>query len=226
MRLTATLLSTFLMLLCATYLSAQQNYAQAVNYNNSNNGFIEKNEGNAMNAIQFSADVLSDAVELFWEVKTEEAVAGYELERSVDGRNFQKIAWLNAIGEEGVSSTYLHLDDANFNSERLQYRIKAVRSDGQYLYSSTQNIDLQLSRPSIMLSANVQPNMIALDDEGLDQDQDIELLDTAGKTLLRLDPNTPDLHMDMSELKQGVYYIKMVLADGEDRVARVVKQGW
>ncbi|MEM9886877.1 MAG: T9SS type A sorting domain-containing protein [Bacteroidota bacterium] len=224
MRLTATLLSTFLICTWSVSISAQQTHAKSVNHNKSSNHWIENNEDHASNAIQFSADVLSDAVELFWEVQAEDAVAGYELQRSIDGKNFQKIAWLTAIGESGIGSTYLHLDEDSPSSDQLQYRIKAVRNDGQYLYSSIQNIDLQLSRPSIVLSENVQPSVIALDDEGLDTDEDIELIDTAGKTLMRINPNTADLRMDMSDLKQGVYYIKMVLADGEDRVARVVKQ--
>ncbi|MEM9849957.1 MAG: hypothetical protein AAF847_18850, partial [Bacteroidota bacterium] len=217
MRLTATLLSTFLMCLWSSTSRAQQAYTQSVNYNTTKNTWIEENEEDATNAIQFSADVLSDAIELFWEVSAEQAVAGYELQRSVDGQNFQKIAWLDAVGTAGTGGTYLHLDETNSSDERLQYRIKAVRSDGQYLYSATQNIDLQLSRPSIVFSKNVQPSVIALDDEGLDEEQDIELLDTSGKTVRRLSPSTSNLRMDLSDLKQGVYYIKMVLSDGEDR---------
>jgi len=220
MRLTITL---FVFILVNTFSFAQ---GQVKQVSGQSNGWLESND-NASKAIHFSADVLSDAVELFWEVSKEEAVAGYELQRSTNGENFKKIAWFASIGEGTLGGTYLHLDESPFNKDVIQYRIKAVRKDGQHVYSSTQIVDIQLSRPTIDLSASndVQPAFIALEEEGLDASAPIELLDASGKTVLRLSPNSDFLQMDLSQLKKGVYFIKMVLADGEDKIERIVKQG-
>jgi len=182
---------------------------------------------NASDAIHFSVEVFSNEVELFWEVNKESAVAGYELQRASNGENFHSIAWFNAIGEAEIGGSYLHLDDAPPLQETIQYRIKVIRKDGRYIYSSTQIIDLHLSRPIIDLSASddIQPRFIAIDDTKLDTSKQIELLDTSGKTVLRLSPNGGKLSMDLSRLKQGVYFIKMALLDGEDKIERIVKQG-
>ena len=187
---------------------------------------MEKNE-HSSKAIYFSADVLSDAVELFWEVDREDAIAGYELQRSTNGEDFKKIVWFDSVGAEEEGGTYLHLDETPFRKDIIQYRIKAICKDGQYAYSSTQIVDIQLSRPVLELSSSeeVQPSFIALDNAGLDTSKQIELLDASGKTLLRLSPSDDHLKMDLSRFKQGVYYIKMVLSDGEDKIERIVKEG-
>jgi len=220
MRLITTL---FIFILFST-MSFAQEYAKRINQQA--NIWLEKNEY-ASKAIYFSADVLSDAVELFWEVEQEEAIAGYELQRSINGGDFRKIIWFDSAGLEEEGGTYLHLDETPSHKDVIQYRIKAIRKDGQYVYSSTQIVDLQLSRPVLDFSSSddVRPAFIALDDNGLDVSKQIELLDATGKTLLRLSPSKGQFRMDLSRLEKGVYYIKMVLADGEDKIERIVKQG-
>lgn len=173
--------------------------------------------------IYLSVQVYSDAIELFWEVPSEVDLSGYELQRSVDGSDFLKIAWLKAIGEAGMGGSYLHLDSEQFFQEALQYRLKVVRQNGQFVYSATQNIDLQLTRPIITFSEEVEPRFIAVDDEGLDSEQDIEVIDNTGKTVLRLSSGADKLEMDTKSLEKGVYYVRMVLADGENRVAKIMK---
>ncbi|MEM8526636.1 MAG: hypothetical protein AAGG68_18480 [Bacteroidota bacterium] len=138
MRLTATL---FILFSTSAFALAQQ---QAVPVSHQSDVWLEENE-NANDAIQFSADALPDAIELFWEVRREEAIVGYELQRSTDGKNFQKVAWIASVGEAEIGGSYLHLDETSFRKEIIQYRIKVVRKDGQYLYSSTQIVDLRLS---------------------------------------------------------------------------------
>lgn len=220
MRKTATL---FTLILCTT-LGFSQNHAKRTS--NQSSSWLEEHE-KASESIQFRADVLSDEIELFWEVNQEQAIAGYELQRSANGEDFKKIAWFSSIGQGEIGGTYLHLDETPFNKAVIQYRIKAVRKDGQYVYSSTQIVDIQLSRPTIDLSASddVQPAFIALDEEGLDSSEPIELLDASGNTVLRLSSARENLRMDLSQLQQGVYFLKMVLADGEDKIERIVKEG-
>jgi hypothetical protein len=185
--------------------------------------WAESKQANDDDEVTFDIRVLADAVELFWEVAIEQDIESYEVQRAINDEPFSKIAWFAASGVDDVGGAYLHLDQDHFQQEALQYRIKVNRADGQIAYSLSQTVDLQLTRPCILLSENVEPRFIALDDEGLDVEKDIELLDSAGNTVLRLDCNSEKLEMDTQSLKQGVYYLKMVLADGENRVARIVR---
>ncbi|MEN0050850.1 MAG: hypothetical protein AAF806_27530 [Bacteroidota bacterium] len=131
MRKTATL---FTFILC-TIIGFSQNHVRPIS--NPSNEWLEENE-KANKAIQFTVDVLSDAIELFWEVSREQALAGYELQRAINSSNFEKVAWFTAVGEDEIGGTYLHLDENPYYKDVILYRIKAVRKDGQYLYSSTQ----------------------------------------------------------------------------------------
>lgn len=185
--------------------------------------WVEEKDSQMEEEVYLSIQVYSDAIELFWEVPSEIDLSGYELQRSIDGSDFLKIAWLKAIGDTDFGGSYLHLDSERFFQEALQYRLKVVRQNGQFVYSAAQNIDLQLTRPIITFSEEVEPRFIAVDDEGLDAEQDIEVIDGTGKTVLRLSSKADKLEMDTKHLKKGVYYIRMVLADGENRVAKIMK---
>ncbi|MEM1325203.1 MAG: hypothetical protein AAGI23_04570 [Bacteroidota bacterium] len=210
MRWTFTFVAVFFMMTSLVSQSSTTNWA-------------ESKQTSDTEEVALDINVLSDGIELFWEVSLEQQIASYEVQRAVDGRPFEKIAWFAASGEGETGGAYLHLDQDYFEQEALQYRIKINKTDGQVAYSLSQHVDLQLSRPCIRLSENVQPRFVALDDEGLDAEKDIELLDSSGNIVMRLDCKSEKLEMNTQSLRQGVYYLKMVLADGENQIAKIVK---
>jgi photosystem II stability/assembly factor-like uncharacterized protein len=73
--------------------------------------------------------------ELRWDVEQEQNLSRYELERSLDGINFQSIGTITARNLTAPSS-YLYTDNIrNIASSSFYYRLKAVNTDGTYFYS-------------------------------------------------------------------------------------------
>ncbi len=91
-----------------------------------------------------------------WTNLTESNVAVYEIERSTDGINFQKIGTTLASSNAGGSATYdfstTQLDNKNY------YRIKAVEMDGTIYYSVIITIS-QLTAQGLQLFS-IYPNPV------------------------------------------------------------------
>ncbi|MCX6208534.1 MAG: M43 family zinc metalloprotease [Bacteroidetes bacterium] len=73
-----------------------------------------------------------------WETKKEDGVKNYEIERSIDGKNFEKIGVVNAIGNSNNSAFYQFSDDNAYkqNTNNLYYRLKMNDNNGKYTYSN------------------------------------------------------------------------------------------
>ncbi len=68
-----------------------------------------------------------------WTVKDETNIAGYEIEKSSDGKNFTKTASVAAVNN--LSTAYNWTDEAPLNGMNF-YRIKINEQNGQFKYSS------------------------------------------------------------------------------------------
>lgn len=73
--------------------------------------------------------------QLHWSVTDEQDISGYELERSVDGISYQKIATKTALNGSGAI-TYQHNDPVNANATEYYYRLKILENDGSWSYSA------------------------------------------------------------------------------------------
>lgn len=89
----------------------------------------------------FTVRTVEDGNALRWETSSEVNNAGFEVERSTDGRTFQAIGKVaaHADGTDGAVYTFL---DGGFSGAVNFYRLKRVDQDGRYDYSQvvkTQN---------------------------------------------------------------------------------------
>ncbi|OSZ73717.1 hypothetical protein CAP36_17070 [Chitinophagaceae bacterium IBVUCB2] len=83
----------------------------------------------------FTGQNVNDANQLKWDVVEEYNLSHYEIERSVDGFNFQRIANANARNSTAASS-YYHTDNIRtIATSSFYYRLKAINTDGTYFYS-------------------------------------------------------------------------------------------
>ncbi len=74
------------------------------------------------------------SIELRWTTASEENNAGFEIERSLDGKNFVKIGFISGKGTTTEINNYYFTDDFIF-SEKLYYRLKQIDYSGIFSYS-------------------------------------------------------------------------------------------
>lgn len=93
-----------------------------------------------------------------WNTFSEPASAHFELERSVDGRNYEMIKMAPGAGASNTVKYYNYVDN-NFpsNEKVLYYRLKMVEQSGQYQFSKVITL-----KPSVATYiVNVYPSLVA-----------------------------------------------------------------
>jgi hypothetical protein len=109
--------------------------------------------------LSFSADIEQNDAQLTW--KTADAVnfSHFEVERSVDGLNYNKIGQKDAAtGSADHLYTFTDADAADHTSSygKVLYRLKMVDNDGKFKYSQVVNVVFRKSKKSFVIST--QPN--------------------------------------------------------------------
>ena len=83
---------------------------------------------------QFSANAINEKVRLDWVTLSEENSAYFEIERSIDGVEFESIGKVDAMGQSSEEANYFIYDGSPFKGNNY-YRLKQVDLDGQFEYS-------------------------------------------------------------------------------------------
>ena len=82
----------------------------------------------------FTAQASNGKIKLFWETATETNNRGFEIERSIDKKNFIKIGFVDGAGTSTESHSYFFTDD-NSTQKEVYYRLKQIDYDGTFWYS-------------------------------------------------------------------------------------------
>ena len=125
-------------------------------------------------------------VTVLWKVQNELNLTNYEVQRSIDGRNFESILTQLPEHNQGGAVNYQALDRGVVAGD-LFYRIKAISLSGQVQFSATVKVTAVATKASITVYPNpvtgkqMQVRFIAVEG-GLYQ---LQLLNAAGQTIYR-----------------------------------------
>jgi photosystem II stability/assembly factor-like uncharacterized protein len=86
--------------------------------------------------LNFNGRLYQNNILLEWNTSYEFNSSHFELEKSYDGANFQKIAKITAAGNSNSLQQYSYLDQGTL-SEFNYYRLKMVDIDGKFIYAQT-----------------------------------------------------------------------------------------
>jgi len=124
---------------------------------------------------------------IIWETAQEFNNDHFEIERSYDGENFEKIAYIAGSGTKNSTTTYMFFDDKVNNDFNVYYRLKQVDFDGFIHYSNIIYLNgNEENASSVTLYPNPLEEGTTLNlkfgdfDEG---DAQISLYDLAGKLI-------------------------------------------
>ncbi|MBD3374970.1 hypothetical protein GF406_08055 [candidate division KSB1 bacterium] len=97
---------------------------------------------------EFSGEAGHNRVELKWVVKTQVNVKGYELYRSLDGTNFERLKFVQANYDKDTDIVYTYTDTKVFKStgHTFHYKLKIVDNDGTVIdYDKTLTLSPHIS---------------------------------------------------------------------------------
>lgn len=91
----------------------------------------------------FTAIGTKTGIQLNWETTTETNNLGFDIERSSNGKDFQKIGFVSGKGTTTSKSVYSFLDQSD-DFTKQYYRLKQIDLNGSFKYSPTVEIDLSV----------------------------------------------------------------------------------
>lgn len=187
------------------------------NFENSNcMGFSEAAftvEGSTLplELVRFEAEGRKKDIQVYWEVRQEEDLSGYTLERSDDKQFFKPIAWMHAEGK--AMNWYEHLDKEVELNQWYYYRLKMLHLDGKVAYS-----DIKAARLKARGTLDVYPNptngssKMIINAPNSDRLW-VEIMHSNGQQIrafaLDVDAGVYEQVLDLGDLPAGMYWVKV-----------------
>lgn len=172
-----------------------------------------------VNFTSITAKKAGNGVQLNWGVGEESNVEKYEVERSINARDFIKVGEVAATH----NSSYSFLDNQPINGLSF-YRVRNVDIDGKYKYSSI--VRMNLNR-IIELKAYPQPASDQITVEHSKAANGRLMLTTAAGQIIKtieVVPETSQTPVSLANLGKGLYMLRFDDGQGGIETIKVVKQ--
>lgn len=170
------------------------------------------------------ADSRQSQARVFWSTASEENNDFFDVERSADGVNWQRI---DRVQGAGTSINTLHYEtlDKNPLNGIAYYRLRQVDFDGTTAYSHLVSLKREINGAAIAVYPNPATNQFQVAFEGFKSEvANINILDNSGRIVLAQNNNVlnnPVQIINASGFQSGVYYIH-VTSETESFVEKIV----
>lgn len=166
----------------------------------------------------FTAANCSGDVCLNWETENEQNTSHFEIEKSTDGSNFITIQNQKSSNSPGRHS-YTATDRTPAIGPNF-YRIKQVDADGKFTYSNIASIRIA-ETGTLTIMPNPANDFFIL--SGITKATNVSVYNVAGQLLNQWNNVNGNQQLNIANLQQGLYIIK-VLQNGKETVHKLVKQ--
>ncbi len=164
--------------------------------------------------LYLQADAIDNSfIKVHWATAVEVNNAGFHVQRSLDGVNFENIGWVDGNGSTSVQQNYF-LDDHNVSANVIYYyRLKQVDHDGSFEY--TDIVQATLNAGEIFSISNFYPSPTEHGSSiqitsTIDKEINITIYNMLGQILSSDDYNivqgTREISYDFSDLPSATYH--------------------
>ncbi len=181
--------------------------------------------------LSFKGKATPSGVNLEWETASEINNDRFEVERSQDGRNFQKIGTVDGAGSSSVSHNYSYLDYVAITGI-LYYRLRQVDFDGTDSYSKTIAIKLKAGPGSGKFAVYPNPangTKVTVSVAGTGADTNggiIQVTDMSGRVVFnyKLTAGNPLVEVPVQDmnLAKGMYVVNLLQTSGDKQTQKLV----
>ncbi len=178
-----------------------------------------------LNFTEFKLTEDNNTPRLSWSVSNVVNHARFEIERSLDGRNFEKIYEENKILINGSSHSFVYNDrQAPVTGSLIYYRIKEVGVNGDFHYSEIRSIRLNAKDYDIVVYPNPANEILNIDYTSTQTNVvTIGILDAMGRIVLTeqktVSPGKNILKAEIHKLTKGNYTLFINSNSSNDKQA-------
>jgi hypothetical protein len=177
----------------------------------------------------FSGVMTGGTAVLTWHTSSESNSAHFEIQRSTDGRQFNRIGQVAAAGYSNSGSSYTYNDEPGGNQVIYYYRIRMVDKNGDSRYSAV----VALRNADAVTGVRMFPSVLSGDHclslemtTTKAQKLTITFYNGAGQLISQMEkqavPGTNIYSIDVSRLPSGLI-VARITGEGFSRVMRLVK---
>jgi hypothetical protein len=164
--------------------------------------------------------------ELKWNTQSEENSATFEIERSIDSENFERLGAVNAAGNSAEAITY-GFTDVDPATGVNYYRLKMVDLDGSYEYSNVIQIK-RTGKSTIKAFPNPFTKNISIQLAALESGTaQFMVYDITGKQMMvqeiEIQSGVSNVDLKLASLAIGTYIIKALLPGAEVLTTKIIK---
>jgi hypothetical protein len=147
------------------------------------------------------------------------------VERSTGGSGWQPIATVAANGNSALPLNYSVIDQNPAKASNF-YRLKIIDIDNKFEYSSIRRVNFD-SKYTYSIYPNPVKDVLRITvDDAAGLNADVQILNMQSQLLIDKKLNTAiqPLQLNVSSLTAGIYFLKIVSADGTVSMQKFVKQ--
>ncbi len=157
--------------------------------------------------VDFKAVAKDNTTLLNWSTASEKNNDHFNIERSSDATNWQKIATIKGHGTTYATQQYNYAD-VQPNAGVNYYRLKQVDDNGTFTYSKIVSV---LIGKGFGLKTYPNPAFTELTVLGIDETGSVQILDVTGKIVKTI---TGTNLLNINDLQNGIYFVKGFDASG------------
>jgi len=180
-----------------------------------------------LSSLVATCDESDEKVAIQWTTASEQNTSHYNVERSVDGSNWNLLTSTNAAGNSTITQNY-EVNDYDVRAyETIYYRLQQVDQDGaskQYGPVSVSCSDGQNSWEVFPNPAGNEVTILLKGDFAAESTQ-IHITDINGKSMHVIQHEQGQLiTVDLRAYAPGVYIVRLVNGENNDKFIRLIKQ--
>lgn len=181
--------------------------------------------------LYFSAKEQNKNALLNWQTIVETNTASFDVERSVDGENFEKIGNVSSkrpLANEIASYNFIDKNLYDLNAENVYYRLKMIDNDNSFKYSKKESIKTNNTSENIGIFPNPFSDNISIKiNLAQTQDVSIKITDVLGREVYAYNNNLQnislELNKELSDLAKGAYFVH-ISTENTQKTVKIIKQ--
>ena len=179
-----------------------------------------------LSLIKFNGSLHQGSVALQWITENDKGIKEYNVEKSIDGKNFINIGKVLSLSTPGKNS--YHFEDAMPQNGTNYYRLRMVDRDSRSAYSSIYMINLVGRNANVTIYPNPATALLNLKFNLIkDEVIHLQIFDALGtlveRKIIQGNAGTNNTSISIEQLSNGIYFLQTEI-DGVKERAKFVKK--
>ncbi|MBL7816209.1 MAG: T9SS type A sorting domain-containing protein [Saprospiraceae bacterium] len=165
--------------------------------------------------VSFKAQKQNQTTKLEWQTATELNNNYYDIERSMDGKAFEKIGDISGYGNSSLMRTYSFVDEKPNNGINY-YRLRQVDFDGTATLSKTVSVDFSKNL-DVKVYPNIVKEQLTFEINGDGSAADLSIVNMLGQVVKQQNLKSTEgvISLNVNNLANGQYILKVTTKSGQ-----------